>query len=130
MDTKNKTKLTKNLKCAQTSLSMNGRRKRQHVRKMTNIRYGSAPQAQIHEEKRTSPNDDEPLSNSNCTQCLSLSACRQPLPPGPDPIGKKTALGNDEPVSNSNCLERLREFQLKMHRGGEGPFALCINIPL
>ena len=39
--------------------------------------------------------------------------------------------GDDEPLSNSNCLERLREFQLKMYRGGGGggPFALCINNP-
>ena len=33
--------------------------------------------------------DDEPLSNSNCTQCLSLATCRPPLPPGPEPLGKK-----------------------------------------
>ena len=56
------------------------------------------------------------------------------LPPGPDPLEEeKTVPGDDELLSNSNCLERLREFQLKMHQGwssgGGGPFALCINIP-
>ena len=38
--------------------------------------------------------------------------------PRPRSTGRrKTAPGDDEPLSNSNCLERLREFQLKMHRG-------------
>ena len=77
--------------------------------------------------KKTS--DDEPLSNSNCAQCLSLAACIQPLPLDPDPL-EKNAPSDDKPLSNSNCLERMCEFQLKMHRGwGGGPFALCINIP-
>ena len=76
---------------------------------------------------KTAHGDDEPLSNSNCTQCLSLSACREPLPPGPDPIGKETP-------------RRLfgEVLWIKMQWGwssssrsvGRGPFALCINIPL
>ena len=38
------------------------------------------------------------ISNSNCTQCVSLSAFRQPLLPGPDPLGKKTP-----PATTSRC---------------------------
>ena len=48
------------------------------------------------------------------------STCRQPLPPGPDPL-----------LSNSKCLERLfgsSASDVKMHRGCSSS-ALCINIP-
>ena len=52
-----------------------------------------------------------------------------PMPPtaAPRPRStgrRKTAPGDDEPLSNSNCLERLREFQLKMHRGRRGSICL------
>ena len=46
--------------------------------------------------------------------------------PRPRSTGRrKTAPGDDEPLSNSNCLERLHDFQLKMHRVwvGEGGWA-------
>ena len=44
------------------------------------------------------PGDDEPLSNSKCTQCLSLAACHQPLPPGPRSTRK-----NPPPAMTSRC---------------------------
>ena len=48
--------------------------------------------------------------------------------PGPRSTRRKNLPpAGDNELSNSNCLERLREFQLKMHRGWGGPFALCIN---
>ena len=37
---------------------------------------------------------------------------------------EKKAHGDDESLSNSKCLERLREFQLKMHRGRRGSICL------
>ena len=35
-----------------------------------------------HPKEKNAPGEDDPLSNRNCTQRYSLSACRQPLPLG------------------------------------------------
>ena len=75
----------------------------------------AAPRPRSTREKNA-PRDDKPLSNSNCTQCFS-SRMPPTAAPGPRSTRKETPL-----LTTSNCLERLREFQLKMHRGrgGEG----------
>ena len=87
-------------------------------------------------KKKNATGDDELLSNSNCTQCLSLAAWRQLLPPGPDPLEEKTCprpatmscqiatVWRGCVSSNSKCTEG----GVGVGRG-EGPFALCINIP-
>ena len=46
--------------------------------------------------------------------------------PGPRSTKKKTSSGDVEPLSNSSYLERLREFQLKMIKGGVGGSGGCL----
>ena len=81
------------------------------------------------------------LEISNCTQCLYLSAYRQPLPPGPDSLGKKTP-----PATTSRCqiatvpLAQHRIYSLPSLRRqsaskvpwgvGGGPFPLYIKDPI
>ena len=71
-----------------------------------------------------------PATTSRCQIATVPSVYLMPLPPGPDPLGEKRPSGDDESLANSNCMERLREFQLKMHREGGGHLPKVSTTPV
>ena len=63
--------------------------------------YELGPSGNLGQRGTWTTGNQRHMLHSNCTQWLSLSACRQPLPPGQDPLGKKPAPGDDKLLSNS-----------------------------
>ena len=63
------------------------------------------------------------ISNSNCTQCLSPAACHQPLPPGPDPLGKKPSRATTSRCQLATVWRGCMSSNSKCTEGGEQRWA-------